>query len=50
MNPQQSQDIAREGVALAWSGGKDSMLALHVLQQSGIEVVALLTTASVGIR
>ena len=35
-------------VALAWSGGKDSMLALHALRQSGIEVAALLTTVSSG--
>ena len=48
MNSQHPQRIARDGVALAWSGGKDSMLALHALRQSGIEVVALLTTVSLG--
>jgi uncharacterized protein (TIGR00290 family) len=35
----------RRGVALSWSGGKDSAWALHLLRQQGdIEVVALLTT------
>ncbi|MCO6442227.1 MAG: hypothetical protein J5I81_14385 [Nitrococcus mobilis] len=34
-----------EKVLLAWSGGKDSMLALHVLQADPhYETVALLTT------
>jgi uncharacterized protein (TIGR00290 family) len=31
-------------VALAWSGGKDSALALAALQRGGTEVAALLTT------
>jgi uncharacterized protein (TIGR00290 family) len=31
-------------VALAWSGGKDSALALAALQRDGTEVAALLTT------
>lgn len=36
---------ARRQVALAWSGGKDSTLALATLQSDrGVEVVALLTT------
>lgn len=34
-------------IALAWSGGKDSALALHALQQrDDIEIVTLLTTLS----
>lgn len=34
-------------VALAWSGGKDSALALHALRQSGAcDVAALLTTVA----
>ncbi len=32
------------GVVLSWSGGKDAAWALHRLRQSGVEVVALLTT------
>lgn len=37
----------REQIALSWSGGKDSSLALHALRQSGkYEVVSLLTTVS----
>jgi len=36
---------ARPRILLAWSSGKDSAWALHVLRQSGdVEVVALLTT------
>ena len=31
-------------VALAWSGGKDSALALAALRREGTEVAALLTT------
>ena len=31
-------------VALAWSGGKDSALALRTLRRAGTDVVALLTT------
>ena len=35
----------KEKVLLSWSGGKDSALALHALQQSGdYEIAALLTT------
>lgn len=34
----------REQVALAWSGGKDSALALQALHRQEIEVAALLTT------
>ena len=38
---------AAEKVILSWSGGKDSALALHVLQQDPrLEVVGLLTTVS----
>jgi len=33
-------------VALAWSGGKDSMLALHALRESGVPVAVLLTTVT----
>jgi uncharacterized protein (TIGR00290 family) len=32
------------GVALSWSGGKDSALALWTMRQEGVEPVALLTT------
>jgi len=32
------------GVALSWSGGKDSALALWTMREEGIEPVALLTT------
>jgi uncharacterized protein (TIGR00290 family) len=35
-------------VALAWSGGKDSALALHALLRAGREVSALLTTVTEG--
>ena len=36
-------------VVLSWSGGKDSALALHALQQDpGFQVVALLTTVTEG--
>ena len=35
-------------VALAWSGGKDSALALHALHARGSDVVALLTTVTEG--
>lgn len=34
------------GVALAWSGGKDSALALRALARDGVEVRALLTTVT----
>jgi len=33
-------------LALSWSGGKDSALALHALRSSGSEPVALLTTVT----
>jgi uncharacterized protein (TIGR00290 family) len=36
--------VARPTVALAWSGGKDSALALWTLRREGKEPVALLTT------
>lgn len=37
----------RERVALSWSGGKDSAMALHVLRQTGdVEVVSLLTVVA----
>jgi len=32
------------GVALSWSGGKDSALALWTMREEGVEPVALLTT------
>lgn len=42
---------SRQKVALSWSGGKDSALALHALQESGrYEVVSLLTTVAEGVR
>ena len=37
-----------ESVALSWSGGKDSALALWTLRKSGVEPVALLTTVTAG--
>jgi diphthamide synthase (EF-2-diphthine--ammonia ligase) len=40
--------LGPEQVALAWSGGKDSALALHALRARGIDVVALLTTVTEG--
>ena len=37
--------LHRQRVVMAWSGGKDSAMALHALrQQPGCEIVALLTT------
>jgi uncharacterized protein (TIGR00290 family) len=35
-------------VGLAWSGGKDSALALRALRRDGVEVAALLTTITEG--
>ncbi|MGH3043437.1 MAG: ATP-binding protein [Gaiellaceae bacterium] len=35
-------------VGLAWSGGKDSALALHQLRRDGVHVAALLTTFTEG--
>ena len=35
-------------VLLSWSGGKDAAWALHHLQQSGVEVVGLITTLTAG--
>jgi uncharacterized protein (TIGR00290 family) len=35
-------------VGLAWSGGKDSALALQALRRAGVEVAALLTTFTEG--
>lgn len=41
--------MSKERIALSWSGGKDSTLALHELQRSGeYEVCALLTTVTEG--
>jgi len=37
-------------VALAWSGGKDSSLALWTLRAQGVEPVALLTTVTEGVE
>lgn len=34
---------SKASVALAWSGGKDSMLALHALRESGTPVAVLLS-------
>lgn len=38
------------GLALAWSGGKDSALALHALRGAGREPDALLTTVTEGVE
>lgn len=39
--------VVKEKVVMAWSGGKDSAMALHALLESGrYEVVSLLTTVS----
>jgi uncharacterized protein (TIGR00290 family) len=35
-------------VALAWSGGKDSALALHTLHRGGVDVATLMTTVTLG--
>lgn len=41
--------MARPGVLLAWSGGKDAAWALHVLRnQADVDVVGLLTTLTEG--
>ncbi len=41
--------MTKDKVVLAWSGGKDSALALHKLrQQKNIEIAALLTTTTKG--
>lgn len=37
-------------LALAWSGGKDSSLALHALRAAGTEPAALLTTVTEGVE
>ncbi len=37
-------------LALAWSGGKDSALALHALRASGREPSVLLTTVTEGVE
>jgi uncharacterized protein (TIGR00290 family) len=37
-------------IALAWSGGKDSSLALQALRDAGEEPVALLTTVTEGVE
>ena len=37
-------------LALAWSGGKDSSLALHTLRAAGDDPVALLTTVTEGVE
>ncbi|HEX6832257.1 MAG TPA: ATP-binding protein [Rudaea sp.] len=36
--------MAADAVALAWSGGKDSAMALAALRTDGVEVTALVTT------
>ena len=36
--------MTAERVLLSWSSGKDSAWALHMLRESGVKVVALLTT------
>jgi uncharacterized protein (TIGR00290 family) len=38
--------VSHERVLLAWSSGKDSAFALHVLRAQGAEVVGLLTTVN----
>jgi uncharacterized protein (TIGR00290 family) len=38
------------GLALAWSGGKDSALALHALRTAGREPDVLLTTVTEGVE
>jgi uncharacterized protein (TIGR00290 family) len=38
--------IGMEKVLVAWSGGKDSALALHKIQKEGLEIAALLTTVT----
>ncbi len=38
--------MSAERVLLAWSSGKDSAFALHVLREQGVEVAGLLTTIS----
>jgi uncharacterized protein (TIGR00290 family) len=39
--------VSKEPVVISWSGGKDSMLALHEIRASGeFDVVAALTTVS----
>jgi uncharacterized protein (TIGR00290 family) len=38
----------RRPVALAWSGGKDSALALHTLFRGGVDVATLMTTVTLG--
>ena len=35
-------------VALAWSGGKDSALALHTLHRGCVDVATLMTTVTIG--
>jgi uncharacterized protein (TIGR00290 family) len=42
--PSQTMSSRNTTVALAWSGGKDSALALSALRREGTEPVALLTT------
>jgi uncharacterized protein (TIGR00290 family) len=37
-------------LALAWSGGKDSALALHALRSAGREPSALITTVTAGVE
>jgi uncharacterized protein (TIGR00290 family) len=39
---------AEGSVALAWSGGKDSALALDALRRGGVDVAALMTTVTLG--
>lgn len=34
----------KEKLALSWSGGKDACMALHKLQEQGVEVAVLITT------
>ncbi|MBN1244601.1 diphthine--ammonia ligase [Candidatus Bathyarchaeota archaeon] len=47
MNAQEVDDFMREKVIVAWSGGKDSALALYeVLNSGSYEVLELLTTVA----
>lgn len=34
----------KEKLALSWSGGKDSCMALHILKEKGLDVAVLVTT------
>jgi len=44
--PDTAPEAATGRVLMAWSGGKDSTLALHELKAAGVEIAALLTTVT----